>query len=445
MQGASAPVWGVSASESGGLSHQQQKRDYVEDAKQIVRVRPAVRRKLLQLQQQQQQQMGGGGGGPEDTKFIAMEAAEVLSQPLSLCAELVSGGQTNRIVRVSAHTPDESAAAERTHQGCNDPGVLVRFYGTASATTVDRRREIEVSRLVARHGFGKPIVEEFEGGRVEEWLPGRSLSLAALRSSSALQRAVAAKMAQLHTCLHPAQLEGVCDTRDNEPLVIELVQDWLDCLSGLSAKEQRDSEEAKGAATGAVDFAALRTAFADMKTRIRSGHRRHPQYVIGHNDLLYGNILRLTDGSVTFIDFEYAGKSLAAFEIANFFLEFAGLECDYTLLPSRETRLEFIKVYLRSCREWAAAGQCSGGTTAQAPLASAATTGAGGTAAEAAAAEALLEEVEEIAPLSHLLWGLWALMMGAFRNDVDFDYLGFAKRRLAAMESPWGPPPPPPR
>ena len=37
-----------------------------------------------------------------------------------------------------------------------------------------------------------------------------------------------------------------------------------------------------------------------------------------------------------------------AFDIANHFAEWGGFECDYTLLPTRSTRKEFIRTYLQS-------------------------------------------------------------------------------------------------
>src|SRR5690606_37849816 len=82
--------------------------------------------------------------------------------------------------------------------------------------------------------------------------------------------------------------------------------------------------------------------------------------VFGHCDLLSGNVIVLpsppssssvVDGSgdgsgddidtpshpkteVAFIDYEYATPCERAFDLANHFSEYAGFECDYSLLPT---------------------------------------------------------------------------------------------------------------
>lgn len=44
----------------------------------------------------------------------------------------------------------------------------------------------------------------------------------------------------------------------------------------------------------------------------------------------------------------YATPSPAAFDLANHFAEWAGLECDYYAVPSRSQRRAFLKEYLQS-------------------------------------------------------------------------------------------------
>jgi len=83
-----------------------------------------------------------------------------------------------------------------------------------------------------------------------------------------------------------------------------------------------------------------------------------PVLVFTHCDLLAGNVvIRPKDGQggfpdhaehaeeVDFIDFEYAMAAPAAFAIASHFSEWAGFECDYTLLPSRSLRRRFLTEY----------------------------------------------------------------------------------------------------
>ncbi len=47
---------------------------------------------------------------------------------------------------------------------------------------------------------------------------------------------------------------------------------------------------------------------------------------------------------MSFIDYEYATPSPAAFDIANHFAEWAGFECDHGAVPTRSQRMDFLKV-----------------------------------------------------------------------------------------------------
>jgi len=81
-------------------------------------------------------------------------------------------------------------------------------------------------------------------------------------------------------------------------------------------------------------------------------------YVFGHCDLLSGNVIvqdktssktanggsESEDGLVSFIDYEYATPSPAAFDIANHFAEWAGFDCDHGAVPTKSQRLDFLKV-----------------------------------------------------------------------------------------------------
>lgn len=53
-------------------------------------------------------------------------------------------------------------------------------------------------------------------------------------------------------------------------------------------------------------------------------------------------------GRVNFIDYEYVVSCPAAFDLANHFSEWGGLDCDYSMLPGRHVRRMFIEEYLRS-------------------------------------------------------------------------------------------------
>jgi ethanolamine kinase len=87
------------------------------------------------------------------------------------------------------------------------------------------------------------------------------------------------------------------------------------------------------------------------------------QLVFSHCDLLSANVIihphsdpesQPDTETVSFIDYEYATPSPAAFDLANHFAEWAGYDCDFTRLPTRSVRRGFIQEYIKSYTQHAA-------------------------------------------------------------------------------------------
>lgn len=113
-------------------------------------------------------------------------------------------------------------------------------------------------------------------------------------------------------------------------------------------------------------------------------------------------------GNVKFIDYEYAGYNYQAFDIGNHFNEFAGLnEVDYTLYPSRELQLQWLRAYLEAYKEYKSQGKQVSNTEV----------------------EVLYVQVNRFALASHFFWGLWALIQAQY-STIDFDFLGYAVLRF---------------
>ncbi len=92
------------------------------------------------------------------------------------------------------------------------------------------------------------------------------------------------------------------------------------------------------AAHAAIDFDAIA---ADVAATEAACALTASPLVLGHNDLLSGNILVLQepgfnpespdmDRQIVFIDFEYGAYTSRGFDIGNHFCEYAGFECDYS-------------------------------------------------------------------------------------------------------------------
>lgn len=140
------------------------------------------------------------------------------------------------------------------------------------------------------------------------------------------------------------------------------------------------------------------------------------QLVFAHCDLLHGNIIveRSQDTSsqdldISFIDYEYATPSPAAFDLSNHFAEWAGFECDYSRLPTRSQRRGFIAQYVEAYFSLLPSG------------------GAGADLEEET--QRLGDEVDLYRGLPGFYWGIWALIQAQI-SEIDFDYATYAELRF---------------
>lgn len=118
--------------------------------------------------------------------------------------------------------------------------------------------------------------------------------------------------------------------------------------------------------------------------------------------------------TVSFIDYEYATPSPAAFDIANHFAEWGGFDCEHDLLPTRSERLDFIREYIRGYYSHLSPSQ--------------------GYPDEEEQVQTLFEEVDIFRGIPGFYWGIWALIQATI-SQIDFDYASYAEIRLGEY---WG-------
>lgn len=131
--------------------------------------------------------------------------------------------------------------------------------------------------------------------------------------------------------------------------------------------------------------------------------------VFCHNDLLLKNIIyhETPKTGVTFIDFEYADLNYQAFDIANHFCEFAGVDVyDPSLYPSEEFQLQWLRNYLNHWRNYE---QHKMSLDEHVLI--------------------LLHQVKRFSLAAHLFWGIWALIQSR-HSSLNFDFLSYAVGRI---------------
>lgn len=144
--------------------------------------------------------------------------------------------------------------------------------------------------------------------------------------------------------------------------------------------------------------------------------------VFAHNDLLLKNIIfNAHQDQVTFIDFEYSDYNYQAFDIANHFCEFCGVDqFDAQLYPDQEFQLFWLRAYLAKWKELNTA--VNGDSVAS----------NGGVHPHDDEDEELArlhEVVNKFSLAAHFYWGLWALVQSE-NSSINFDYVHYAQVRL---------------
>ena len=209
------------------------------------------------------------------------EVTEVLEQRLGAIEgspEPLEGGITNRNLKVRAGGSD----------------YVVRLCGKdTDLLGIDRDAELQATR--AAHALGiapEPVLQLTEPQcLVTRWIEGRAASDSELREPELLRR-VARALRAFHGC--GATLPVFFDT-------FKL------------GEEYRRQTLARGGVVPAA-FETARALMARIEAALR-GSEHAP--VPCHNDLLTANFLHAADGTLTIVDWEYAGMGDRYFDLGN--------------------------------------------------------------------------------------------------------------------------------
>ena len=326
--------------------------------------------------------------------------------------EPITGGITNtlRIVVPSSRSRDATSVDEN---GTNEPSppepVVLRVFGRGTEAFLDRDTENAALAELNACGFGARCLGVFKNGRLEAFLADARPAAPAEMADASVSRAIAAALRRFHACDARARLGLPANVSPKHvspkrvaPQTWDIMRSWHAAASSGAAATRDPRLAALGLDGMARDVDALEAATAraaDAPT------------VLLHNDALAGNVMlpagyrpgsrsRHEPPTVTLIDFEYSCYGPRGFDLANHLIEHAGFECDWRALPSRAFRRDFCAAYL------------------------------GDEAANEAAVTKLRLETEAFYPVSHLWWGLWAAMQ-ARTSTIDFDFAGYAAKRLA--------------
>ncbi|AEO54273.1 hypothetical protein MYCTH_2296676 [Thermothelomyces thermophilus ATCC 42464] len=320
--------------------------------------------------------------------------------------------------------------------------ILLRAYGHGTDLIIDRHRETQNHELLMRHGLAPELLARFENGMMYRFIQGAVTHPEDLRKPD-IYKAVARRLAEWHAvvpCISAktghsrknSKADGAAASAldgglgdaefqqalDNvapgkpPPNVWTVMQKWIFALpTETEAQRARQAELQQ----------ELKKLVSELSQRPGLGVNG---LVFAHCDLLSGNVIvlpnsQLSNGDksptpvVAFIDYEYATPSPAAFDLANHFAEWGGFDCDYSVLPTRAQRHEFIEEYINTYFTF---------LEKKSP-------GAAATFDKEAEIEQLHQEVDHFRGVPGFYWGIWALIQATI-SEIDFDYASYAETRL---------------
>ena len=312
-----------------------------------------------------------------------------------ICSRL-TGGETNVIFKVERTDEAELSAFARA-------AVIVRIFGPGTSQFMHRwAYKAEICQIPASIGLGPRILCKFQNGCVEEFIPGSQISPADLLSNETLLQKLATTLASLHaegTALLRYELKENLLTE--EPVWTELEAWYRKAESVIKSELATEHCPMRLQALRRVELSD--TIHALLFDNIRTSCKAIASpLVFCHRDVHAGNIIfdRAKNDSPILIDYEYSALAPRAFDLANFFAEFAGFENDYSKLPTRKQRREFCKNYL-------------GDNSTDIDL--------------------LEEEIRIWTAVVYAYWALWGIIRLNKSTD-EFNYLSFALCRLNAFK-----------
>ncbi|XP_014212570.1 ethanolamine kinase 1 [Copidosoma floridanum] len=269
--------------------------------------------------------------------------------------------------------------------------VLVRVYGHKTDLLIDRKQEIRNIRALHKAGHTHSIYATFDNGLAYEFIEGDTLTVDTVRKPE-IYKLVAQRMAEMHL------LQSSTDQNQSEPIIWRKTEKFMQ----LMPKSFDDPEKRKKFEKLIKPHSSLLHEYQTLKENLS---RMDSPVVFCHNDLLLTNILyNQKENKVTFIDFEYAAYNNQAFDIANHFAEFAGVDNpDFSLYPDEELQKSWLKIYLRTYKN---IEDVSEDEIAK-----------------------LYKQVKQFVLMTHFFWGCWSLIQSQY-SHIDFDFLEYAALRF---------------
>lgn len=264
--------------------------------------------------------------------------------------------------------------------------IPFRIYGEGSEILINRKQEMENMTLLSKFGLGSQVYAAFVNGICYQYFPGKPIT-EEMMSSEMIFPLIARKLAKIHKI----PIEGKTS---------ELWGKMLQYISNIpeSFGNANENELFKTKCWGKQEFLAEYDLLKHMLENCSS------PLVFCHNDLNVPNII-YDERDVSFIDVEYSGCNYAAYDVANHFVEFVGVDVDNLnyaeTYPGKEFQLKWIEEYFKTLY----------GALHNEDI------------------EGFYDLVQKFVLCSHLFWIAWALIQ-ASNSNIDYGFMSAAIIRM---------------
>jgi len=195
----------------------------------------------------------------------------------------------------------------RARRPLEPPAVLFRQLAGKENAILDFEAERDVFLLLAQQGIAAACHHYDETCRIEEFYEGRTLTASDLLVPE-IQRGIADQLHRVHQ-LEPDGLPS--------KTFFELLHDkWGPMARRVLTERREEFPPDERALCG--DLGSIHTEETLAKV-LRCLPDRAP--VFCHNDTYHGNVMKLTDGTIKLLDFEFSCLNHICFDFANLFAE----------------------------------------------------------------------------------------------------------------------------
>ncbi|XP_059170691.1 ethanolamine kinase 1-like isoform X2 [Physella acuta] len=310
----------------------------------------------------------------------------MLQDELNSYQEVFTDGITNKLL--GCYLEDDESTM-----------VLVRVNGEGTDIIINRAEEQDAFRVLSEADCAPPVYCVFKNGMAYGFFPGVPLDEKTVREPK-IQRLIAEELVRLHSVQgsYALKFQGSPPSQYKERVL-----SWINAApTGFDdpVKQQVFINEIPSK----IDLIKELDEIAETLDALNMNS------VFSHNDLLLKNIIfNEKEGSIRFIDYEYAFYNYEAFDIGNHFAEYAGMEeVNYDLYPSKEEQLPWLRHYLEV---------------------KASKTGSGSATVTDRDVQVLYVQTNKCACAAHFFWGVWALIQ-AEHSLINFNYVQYASIRL---------------